>query len=534
MSDEKIYSIYKITNTTNDKAYVGYTENIPDRWHKHEIRSGKEAKKFHQAIKKYGWDKFTKEVIYCSKDPIHTLVIMEPYFIAYYDTFKHGYNMTMGGEGTPGLFVSEETKQKMREAHLGDKNFFYGKTHDEETRKRMSTKAKTRQIRYGFNAPNFGKTRSNEINEQVRQKVSKQWTIIQPDGTRILVTNLKKFCKDNNLCYIRMLEITAGKQKFHKGYSIERIGVPSCSMSENAKSKIRSFSGNTFVVTYPDGKEEVIVGMKNFCKTHNLSSGVLFGVAKGLYTQHKGFKCRKIPNNQEFYDFVQNTGISAQLVPTYDRNISKTILQILEIEWQAQTKLVKDRLLHKAGKIQTKYFARNCTVEEIDPAISSAFLIENHIQGSIPAKTHLGLMYNNELVSVMTFGTARFDTIYEWELLRFASKRGISVIGAAGKLFKHFTRQYTPSSIISYSNARWNTGEVYKLIGMKFMRKSPINYFYMKDNQIYSRFKFQKHKLEKQLENYDVNKSERLNMEANGYERIDDAPNDVFVWTANP
>jgi hypothetical protein len=143
-------------------------------------------------------------------------------------------------------------------------------------------------------------------------------------------------------------------------------------------------------------------------------------------------------------------------------------------------------------------------------------------------------MYNNELVSVMTFGTARFDTIYEWELLRFASKRGISVIGAAGKLFKHFTRQYTPSSIISYSNARWNTGEVYKLIGMKFMRKSPINYFYMKDNQIYSRFKFQKHKLEKQLENYDVNKSERLNMEANGYERIDDAPNDVFVWTANP
>lgn len=57
------------------------------------------------------------------------------------------------------------------------------------------------------------------------------------------------------------------------------------------------------------------------------------------------------------------------------------------------------------------------------------------------------------------------------------------------------------------------------------------NYFYFKKNSIVllNRLLFQKHKLIKILENYDEKLSEYENMEVNGYNRIFDCGNLVFV-----
>ena len=93
-----IYSIYKFTNITTNKAYIGYTNNIERRLFEHKIDSTKPDKtdKFHIAIEEYGWDSFVFEILYQSKDKTHCEYIMEPYFIAEYDTFKNGYNSTNG------------------------------------------------------------------------------------------------------------------------------------------------------------------------------------------------------------------------------------------------------------------------------------------------------------------------------------------------------------------------------------------------------------------------------------------------------
>lgn len=72
-------------------------------------------------------------------------------------------------------------------------------------------------------------------------------------------------------------------------------------------------------------------------------------------------------------------------------------------------------------------------------------------------------------------------------------------------------------------------GNLYSAIGFKLDKISPPNYWYFKRSKLESRVKYQKHKLKHLLETYDETKSEVQNMHDNGYGRIFDCGNLVFV-----
>lgn len=86
--------IYKITNKTNGRAYVGQSIHIEQRWQEH-ISQNKNSL-IHLAIKKYGVKNFTFEVLEeCQPEELD---IKEQYWIKYYNTYEEGYNLTMGGK----------------------------------------------------------------------------------------------------------------------------------------------------------------------------------------------------------------------------------------------------------------------------------------------------------------------------------------------------------------------------------------------------------------------------------------------------
>lgn len=110
------------------------------------------------------------------------------------------------------------------------------------------------------------------------------------------------------------------------------------------------------------------------------------------------------------------------------------------------------------------------------------------------SKYRYGLFYNNELISIMTFGKSRFSN--EFELLRFCNKLYTNVIGGASKLFKHFLVDHPEiKEVISYADKRWSNGNLYEKLNFKLVNISKPSYFYVIDKIRYNRINFQKHKL---------------------------------------
>ena len=129
----------------------------------------------------------------------------------------------------------------------------------------------------------------------------------------------------------------------------------------------------------------------------------------------------------------------------------------------------------------------------------------------------------------MTFGKPRFNKNHDWELIRFASKLGIHVVGGASKLLAHFRKSHS-GSVVSYADRRYSDGNLYEKLGFKKAGVSKPNYWYVKKNSRLSRYACQKHKLQAVLgDGFDPNLSEEENMYMNGWTRYHDCGNLVYV-----
>lgn len=102
--------IYKVTNLENNKIYIGKTSySLESRKAQHLRESKKSTFQFHRALQKYSSEKFLWEVIF-ECDTEEELNLKEIEFIQKFDSYKNGYNMTLGGEGVLGKVPSEQTR----------------------------------------------------------------------------------------------------------------------------------------------------------------------------------------------------------------------------------------------------------------------------------------------------------------------------------------------------------------------------------------------------------------------------------------
>lgn len=204
------------------------------------------------------------------------------------------------------------------------------------------------------------------------------------------------------------------------------------------------------------------------------------------------------------------------------------LIQIFEDEWINKKRIVKNRIKNILGHSSLSIGARECIVKEVDNNLAKKFLEKYHIQGYSAASIRLGLFYKNRFVALMTFGKPRFNKKYDWELVRFCTIGDFSIIGGASKILKEFRKRHE-GTIISYADKRWSNGELYRKLGFEELSDSSPAYYYVKDGIRHSRVMFQKHKLKDLLEVFDETLSESMNMEMNGYHKVYDCGNKVFV-----
>lgn len=209
------------------------------------------------------------------------------------------------------------------------------------------------------------------------------------------------------------------------------------------------------------------------------------------------------------------------------------LVHIYDIEYENSRDIVLSRISNLLG-ISKKIHARKCSIKVLTKEEEKAFFNQTHIQGFVGSKVCLGLVHNGIIVSAMSFGKPRFDKNIQWELLRFSNILYTSVVGGASKLLNKFIINYDPKNIKSYSDKRWSTGNLYNQLGFKNLGASLPNYWYTRDYKVLeNRLKFQKHKLSKLVENFNPLLTEWENMKNNGYDRIWDCGNDVWVLPEN-
>jgi hypothetical protein len=100
------------------------------------------------------------------------------------------------------------------------------------------------------------------------------------------------------------------------------------------------------------------------------------------------------------------------------------------------------------------------------------------------------------------------------------------VVGGFSKLMRHFIKSHKIKEIFTYVDRNFTTSDnCYSKFGMSLECITKPGYRYLKDNKLFNRMKFQKHKLADVLKTFDPCRTEMDNMLDNGYRLLYDAGN---------
>ena len=201
-------------------------------------------------------------------------------------------------------------------------------------------------------------------------------------------------------------------------------------------------------------------------------------------------------------------------------------IRLIHIEEYENTTVVKKTLAHILGIDEERYYARCCEVSISDCRSAEVidFLNNNHLQGPAMSGEAYCLRINEVIVSVMVLGNVTSERGHSGkervELKRFSSVG--RVVGGASKLLKAFCRN-TPEceTIISYSDNRWFTGDMYNKLGFSLVSEIGPDYKYVKGKSILPKHKFKRSELKRRSDiEFKEEESEIQNAHRNGWYRF--------------
>lgn len=230
--------IYKITCILTGKFYIGSSKNIYKRCNKHKrllIQNQHNNQYLQNAWNKYGEAAFVFEVLEIVA--AHHLVNREQY---YFDELKSynreiGFNIASSAESPgSGHQHTPEARLKISIARAKQGNPWTGHQHKPETRIRISEGLRHRPVSVETRAKMSAASKGNknrfgykETPETIARKIasshSKTYIVVSPNGTEMTITNMGKFCRENNLSRCHMSNVAAGKRPHHKGWKCRHV-----------------------------------------------------------------------------------------------------------------------------------------------------------------------------------------------------------------------------------------------------------------------------------------------------------------------
>lgn len=411
-----------------------------------------------------------------------------------------------------GRHLSEEARRKIGIANAGRKKSpeelhklsvaNKGKKLSEETRQKLSAAGKKRMQDPERRKKAFGldKISKEELSRRVKAARRHGWT-----------EQAERFCDDRDYA-IEVLDSFDDKPTYRDLF--EKLG---CCTQQICKA-ISAF-GLKDRVKMLKGSSNAEKDIADFIESLGVDvirddRSVLDGLELDVYVPDKHLAVEydgMYWHNEDFKDKSYHLGKSLLC-----KHNSIRLIHIFEWEWLFKQDIIKSMIKSALG-LSEQVYARKCTVAQIDSKTSSAFLDKNHIQGNVNAPMRIGLLHEDELVAVMTFGKPRFKNYDGVEMLRYAVKQNMSVTGGMSKLLKHAVSIWHFKKVLSYCNLSKFDGRSYETIGFTMTRQTSPSYWWcnLSEFDILSRYQTQM-------------KDEVNVMRSKGYRRVWDCGTRVY------
>lgn len=388
--------------------------------------------------------------------------------------------------------IKEKTKQ-----HFLDK---FGVENPFQNEKIKDKIKKTNKDRYGIE--------HNSQTQEHKNKVSNTWKTksqneIDERTKKIQKTSKKRYGVDN----VSKLNITKKKiAKSNKETCIKKYGVDNISKLDTIKNKIRenvvksnlskygkpyisqvdsikekSFKNNQKIIKERYGVEYACLLPQ--CKLKGNNSKPNKDFAKLLSDNNIGYSREFSLEDKSFDFYILDTNILVEVNPTATHNSTWGVYNengLCRTYHRDKSQLAnkynyrciciwdwddKDKIINLLKRNQTKIYARQCEIKEVEIIDAVEFINTYHLQNYAKDKIRIGLYYKDELVSIMTFDKPRYNKKYQWELIRYCSS--YNVVGGVEKLFTYFKNTYKPKSVISYCDLSKFDGNTYIKLGFQ-------------------------------------------------------------------
>lgn len=189
------YTLYLHLSHATGRGYVGWTTYDTQtrwNWHVSAARGGSHLW-FHQAIRKHGetgWEHIDLMTV----NDRTSANLLERHFVATFDTYHDGYNMTPGGDGRGRYKHSEETRAKMRR---------YVKTSKHRQRLSESMKGQRREPLSEEHRRKISESERGEkhyrfgqkLSDDVKQKIADRLKGGVPKNKGVKPTDEQYFCR---------------------------------------------------------------------------------------------------------------------------------------------------------------------------------------------------------------------------------------------------------------------------------------------------------------------------------------------------
>jgi len=238
MYKEPVMCVYQIVNKRTGEKYVGSTNNFQHRRSQHwctlkRCASNNKSPKLQSAYNEHGKEAFSFSILEIIKDKNY-LVIREQFWM---DILKPEYNILPAGKLPHDHVNNIDVKKKLsdsakelwqdpiyREKHCKPRKWKDGTPNRKGVKLSDETKEKIRQANLGENNPNYGLHRSDET--KMRQslghtKSNKYPGAISPDGTIYApINNMSAFCREHDLGISEMVSVMHLRRRSHKGWTL--------------------------------------------------------------------------------------------------------------------------------------------------------------------------------------------------------------------------------------------------------------------------------------------------------------------------